>query len=68
MKPVNQNNAKKLNLQKKVISHLSYGELGGANKGRNEAAWTTSFDACSGFLCCPSGSIDVDGRAIAGKL
>ena len=53
MKPVNQNDAKKLDLQKKTVAVLSSDDQKSVGGGQNEEAITTSWGPCTGFTCCP---------------
>lgn len=50
MKKTNQLNQGKLQLKKQAIANLSRPEMTHVQGG--EAAATTSFGKCSGFLCC----------------
>lgn len=50
MKKVNQTNQSKLQFRKQAIANLSKPEMSHVQGG--EAAATTSFGKCSGFLCC----------------
>ena len=52
MKPVNQD-AKKLDLQKKTVAVLSSDDQKSVEGGLNEAPITTSWGPCTGFTCCP---------------
>jgi len=52
MKPVNQD-AKKLDLQKKTVAVLSSDDQKSVEGGLNEEAITTSWGPCTGFTCCP---------------
>ena len=53
MKPVKNQDAKKLDLQKKTVSVLSDNQLNAVDGGLNEAPITTSWGPCTGFTCCP---------------
>ncbi|PSK93280.1 class I lanthipeptide [Taibaiella chishuiensis] len=50
MKKVNQTANSKLQFRKEAIVNLNRSEMSHVQGG--EAAWTTSFGKCSGFLCC----------------
>lgn len=50
MKKVNQTNQSKLQFRKQAIANLSKPEMSNVQGG--QAAVTTSFGNCTGFLCC----------------
>ena len=50
MKKVNQAANSKLQFRKEALVNLNRSEMDHVQGG--EAAWTTSFGNCSGFLCC----------------
>jgi hypothetical protein len=50
MKKVNQTNQSKLQFRKQAIANLSKPEMNNVQGG--QAAVTTSFGNCTGFLCC----------------
>jgi hypothetical protein len=58
MKPVvNQDDAKKLDLQKKTVAVLSTDDQKSVDGGQAQEI-TTSWGPCTGFTCCPSATID----------
>jgi len=62
MKPIkNQDDAKKLDLQKKTVSVLSDNQLNAVDGGKNEEAITTSWGPCTGFTCCPPATTGTGG-------
>ena len=57
MKPVKNQDAKKLDLQKKTVSVLSDNQLNAVDGGQNEQAVTTSWFQCTGWTCCPPATV-----------
>jgi hypothetical protein len=63
MKPVNQEDAKKLDLQKKTVAVLSSDDQKSIDGGQNAEAITTSWGPCTGFTCCPPATVDPEQNA-----